>query len=382
MNIVLICTERSGENLLHSYLHCLSSIYPQAHFYCQTSRDRWISEGYHNKENMHFLSDRSLCTVMGLIDPIKRLWPLYQRMKFLKKTIQHLSPQLVIGFVGPDFCLKIEDFAKQHQSYVVHVVSPSVWAWRSGRIDTVDKSAHELHYLFDFEGSYYQSTQLHLEHIGHPIVRTITPVLRRERPKTLLLAPGSRFKEVHVLLPFFYEMALCLKAMGRIEQIVIAQSDDLPVDLYAPYRDHAIIMTDFYQAIMNSDFAIACSGTATLEIAAHGCPLIVVYPINSWKRYLLSWFIQTPFFALPNIISGFEVCAEFIGNLKNMRKEIMELLGKSLEKERYPKIAATFYDNISQKVHCEKTPCLQQILLSLSSRVSMKQAEVRSQVPL
>lgn len=363
MKIVLICTEHSGENLLHQYLGILHQIYPEAHIYCQTSYQRFCEEEWDLNPQIHFLADRSLCSVMGFIEPLKRLYPLWRRIQFLKKQIKNLKPELVIGFDGPDFCLRIEAFAKQQGSYVIHVVSPSVWAWRPGRVFVVEKSAHEIHHLFAFEKKCYIGTKLKVRHIGHPIIRQIESIPRtKNKPQTLLLAAGSRNKEISVLLPFFIKWAAFLLDKGLICSVVISRVIE-KVDLYPILTDHRMSYEDsFEKAVMQADFAIACSGTATLEIAAHGCPLLVTYALSSWKKMLLSFFIQTPFIGLPNILAQKEVVPEFLGDMTILEAEILEKLQKSLSEEHYTSLCQAFYDTIKPVMDMEREVCLRTLL--------------------
>lgn len=376
MNIVLICTEHSGENLLHNYLKILHQIYPQAHIYCQTSYERFCEEGWQSHPQIHFLADRSLCSVMGFIEPLKRLYPLWCRIRFLKEQIQKLKPHLVIGFDGPDFCLRIEAFAKKQGSYVIHVVSPSVWAWRPGRVFVVEKSAHELHHLFAFEKDCYAQTKLIVRHIGHPLIRKIE-LCRRDKmkPEILLLAAGSRTKEITVLLPLFIKWARSLLEKGLISSVVISRVSSKS-ELYPLLTDRHMRYEDsFESAVAQADFAIACSGTATLEIAAQGCPLLVTYALSSWKKMLLSFFIQTPFIALPNILAQKEVIPEFLGDMDNLEAAILEKLQKSLSAEHYPSLCCDFYDTIKPIMEAEKQVCLRTLLESALSSLpaSMRQ---------
>ena len=382
MNIFLICTERSGENLLHTYIKVLKELRPHAHFYCQTSYDRFVREGFENDPNMHFLADRSLCSIMGFIQPLKRFLPLLQRTRFLQQQIHILRPALVFGFDGPDFCCRIEKTAKLLKSYTVHVVSPSVWAWRPGRVFTVEKSAHELHHLFAFEQSYYANTKLVTEHIGHPLLAKISPRLRSKAPKTLLLAPGSRAQEVEAIMPSLLKIAEALKSQKLISQIVISRCGDLDPRLYPKESRYLTVCDDFYSAIDRADFAIACSGTATLEIAAHGCPLIIMYPMRDWKKYLLSFFIKTPYIGLPNIVLGEMIAPEFLGSVNSISSDIIELASVMLNASRYKEIAKNFYDKISPIVRYEQSPCLKSIVSHTLSRASMKPAVEPLQDPL
>jgi len=278
----------------------------------------------------------------------------------------------VFGFDGPDFCGPIEKIAKDLKCYTVHVVSPSVWAWRPGRVFSLERNVHELHHLFAFEQSYYAKTKLVTEHIGHPLLMPIQPRLRSQLPKTLLLAPGSRAQEVQAILPHFLKIAEILRSQRLITRVIVARCPDLDPRLYPKETRTVTLSDDFHGAIDRADFALACSGTATLEIAAHGCPLLIVYPISTWKYFFFSQIVHTPYIGLPNIILNDLVAPEFIGPMSSLSPDIIALAACMLESTKYLKIAENFYDKIGPMVRYEQSACLKSILSRTLLRGSMK----------
>ncbi|MBM4222418.1 MAG: hypothetical protein FJ161_01240 [Gammaproteobacteria bacterium] len=372
MKVLLLCGEASGENLLHEYLDCLLELHPTADFWCQTSLARWSLQGYEKNPRCHFLSDRAVCSVMGIIQPLWNARALLGRFFFLSKIIREKHFDLVIGFDNPDFLLHLEKIAKDSGSYVVHVVSPSaVWVWRPQRVYTIERNTHELHHLFKFEENLYLKTlSLKKVYIGHPLLRSITPVLRSKKLiKTLLLAPGSRAFEVRNHLPFFIRLAETLKRAGLIEHFIISVAPNLSADLY-PSQYSSIFCYDWSAAIAESDFAFVCSGTATLEVAAHGCPSFIFYHVASWKKFLMSFVVQTKYVGLPNVLAQREICTEFIGPCN---QDMFNSVMKSFEQVNYTSYALTLYDSMKQILNDNKSICLQTVCAELLSRVLMKQ---------
>jgi lipid-A-disaccharide synthase len=319
------------------------------------------------------LFDSQVCHVMGFVEPLKRIWPLLKRRYKIYEWIARNRPDYVIGFDSPDFMLPIEYQARRKGAYVAHVVSPSVWAWRKGRTRTVEQSAHELHVLFDFEKKFYEKTSLHIEHIGHPLLNKMQPQKRQTPVKRLLLLPGSRQKEVDSLLPLFLCWARTLKLTGRVQEISLVLAKSVTLPPYTLFHD-LIIESDFEAAVAQANLAFVCSGTASLQVAAHACPLVVFYDIAEWKKYLLSWFVTTPWVALPNIIHQKQIVQEFIGDLSARYDEIEQYLQHMIDSQELSRLADHLYDKMTVIVEQQNTICLSSLLKNFLQRGLTKPA--------
>lgn len=371
MKALLLAGERSGELLLVRYALDMLAEQPTLHCYCQISQELFEQHlSYHARA--HLLFDAKLCHVMGVMEPLKRLPNLLWRREKICHWISQHRPQYVIGFDSPDFMLPIESYARLKGSYVLHVVSPSVWAWRPGRVRVIEKSANELHLLFDFEKQFYASTALHLEHVGHPLLDKVQPQERQLPVKRLLLLPGSRQSEVDSLLPLFLSWARTLRITGRVDEVAIVLAQGVTLPPYTLMRD-IIQESDFDEAVSRADLALVCSGTASLQVAAQGCPLIVFYDIPSWKKYLLSWLIKTQWIALPNIIHQMPLIQEFVGNLSERYYEIEQYLQEIIDSHTLARSAHNVYDKMQSIVKKQKKICLKALLKNFLQRGLTKQ---------
>lgn len=366
MKALLLAGERSGELLLLRYARDIVSQYPEIQCYCQISKELY-EQHFADMPNMHLLFDASLCHVMGFIEPLKRLPQLLWRRDQICRWIARNRPEYVMGFDSPDFMFPIERYARKKGSYVLHVVSPSVWAWRLGRVQVVGDSADELHVLFDFEKKFYDQTQLHLEHIGHPLLEQIEPQRRQKSIKRLLLLPGSRRSEVATLLPLFLSWARTLRISGRVQEVSIVLAPGMSLPAFTLMRD-VIQETDFNTAVSRADFALVCSGTASLQVAAQGCPLAIFYDLPSWKKYLLSWLIATRWVGLPNIIHQSNLVEEFVGDLRERYDEIEKYLEELIDSGHVARLATNVYDKMSNLVTQQKTICLKSLIKKLLQR--------------
>jgi lipid-A-disaccharide synthase len=368
LKIFLGCAEDSGEHLLREYLKHLMLLLPNAEFYCQGS-----SALKNDFPSIHLLFDRSLCNVMGFIEPLKRLPALIARQRALKQWIVQHEPILFIGIDAPDFFLSIEAFARKHGVYALHVVSPSVWAWRAGRIKTLEQSVHELHLLYAFEKNIYQGRSLSTQFIGHPLLPKNKPLKRTWPVKKLLLAPGSRTQEIKNHLPLLLQLAKKLKEQGYIESIVIAVTpgQQLLIDSYL--KQDSIECMSLREALPLVQLALACSGTASLEIVAHGCPALIFYQVSSWKLFFLKFFVHTPYIGLPNILLQQSLIKEFVGPLQTMYNTILLCAQELCQERTYSSKAEHIVHSMTNLLEENAKPCLHTILTQLVSRVLMKQ---------
>ncbi len=370
MKIFMGCAEQSGEELLKTYLIEIFKINPNAEVYTQSSFK--IKEIF---PQVKILFDKELCNVMGLIDPLKRLPSLLDRRKKINEWIEDNRPDLVICFDAPDFFLSIESQAKKNNIYTVHVVSPSVWAWRQGRVKTVVASAHELHCLFLFEKKYYENYDIHLEVIGHPIFNQPTNIKKPRDEFNLLLVPGSRVHEIKNHLPVFLKLAKELKKNNFITEYSVAVApgrQQLILDLGANLED----CVDYKAGLSNANFAITCSGTATLEAFVASCPQIIVYHISFWKKLLTKLLVKTRWVGLPNILTQSEVIEEFVGDVNKMYNEMLERSKVFLSQKAYSNYSQKQISAAQQLIKENQDICLSTIMKNLLLRVSTRQEEV------
>jgi lipid-A-disaccharide synthase len=248
--------------------------------------------------------------VMGFLDVLKAL-PKIARLFFsLRKKILALNPKAFVGIDYPGFNLRMhQSLRKQgYQGKQIHYICPSVWAWRRGRIQKMEKSLDLLLTLLPFEPDCFKNTSLPVEYVGHPLTEPIAnfrpdPTFRKrfgfaETDKILALFPGSRKVEVERNLP------LMRKAAAQIEDphLRVVVSQDLPAE-------------ENYQLMKHAHLALAKSGTVALELALHKTPTVVQYAIGPLDTFLATQIfrIHLPYYSLPNLILQKELFPELFG---------------------------------------------------------------------
>lgn len=256
-------------------------------------------------------------SVVGISEVASRVPALLRMRRELIRYFLKIRPDCVIGIDAPDFTLSLERALKKHGIPVVHYVSPTVWAWRRYRVKTVVRSADLLLSLFPFESAYYDG-KMPVVYTGHPLADEIDLAPTTQAARTLLrieqhelviaLLPGSRVSELRAHAELFVKTAARLvlrypncrfiapfinRATRDIfEQAIIDQRQwDLPlVRLHGHARE----------AMAAADLVIVASGTAALEAALIGRPMIVTYRLSALSYQLIRALSRVPYYSLPN----------------------------------------------------------------------------------
>lgn len=327
MKFAVIAGEASGDALGAELISALRSRYPHAQFVGVTG-PQMRSVGCES------LADIEQLSVMGLAEVLPRLPGILRLRRTLIRRLLALSPVAVIGVDAPDFNLPLENRLRRSGIKTVHVVSPSVWAWRSGRIKTIAESANLMLCLFPFELQFYLRQRLPdtftAKYIGHPLADVLAPCDKKLTRATMglpqsapvvAILPGSRIGEVRRMAkPFAAAARQLAERFECIHFLVpLAKPELRPVfeeavnDHYEGANWHLVDNTS-HKAISAADVVLLASGTATLECLLLDRPMVVGYrvaPATAWIVQVLG-LIQTKSFSLPNLLCKKPVVPEFI----------------------------------------------------------------------
>ena len=302
--------------------------------------------------------------VVGLIEVIRHFPRLRQVFLYLTRLLEEERPQLLITIDLPDFNLLLAKRAKALGIPVVHYVSPQVWAWRRGRVVRIAHLVDHLLVLFPFEAAIYKQTSLPVTFVGHPLVHLAVPtgagaVVRRElgmapEEKLLLLLPGSRQGELRQLLgPLLATCRLVARLLPQV-RFVLALAESLSqVDLQAHWPDLSseqgrglppivIRRGETYPLLEAADAALVASGTATLEAALLGTPMVVVYRVNRLTYEIGRRLIQVPFISLANLVAGYGLVTERIQDEVSPHLLAKDVLALLTERERMEQMRGGF----------------------------------------
>lgn len=240
--------------------------------------------------------------VMGFTDVLISLPHLIPHFYTLLNKILEEKPDGVIFIDYPGFNLRLALALRKngYKGKLIHYIAPSVWAWKKGRIHTMAKTLDLLLTIFPFEPPYFENTGLKTVYVGNPLMKNLSP--ERARLPLLALFPGSRKKEILRNLPVQIEAA---KLFGK--EVAISVTDGLEKEVTSllkglPYRLVPEQMR--FELMQTASYALAKSGTVTLELALRGCPTVVHYQLTPLNYFLARYFfrISLPHFALPNIL--------------------------------------------------------------------------------
>jgi lipid-A-disaccharide synthase len=358
LRVGVVVGEVSGDRLGSDFIRVLKHRYPDI-----------VVEGILGPALLQ-LGGRSLfpmerLSVMGLVEPLKRLPELFRIQREVIQYFLRNPPDFFLGIDSPDFNLRLEKKLKAHGIPTVHYVSPSVWAWRQGRIHGIKQSVDLMLTLLPFEAQFYRDHQVPVSFVGHPLADQIP--LFKESPKNhqtiITLMPGSRSSEIHYLGETLLKTAkLCFQKNNNLKFLIPLVSaahqkklQHLQMHL-APELPIEWMINETSHAIHVADVVLVTSGTATLEVMLHKKPMVVMYKTHSLTYQVVKRLIKVPYLALPNLLANERLVPEYIqteATPENLSHALFQFLG-SPEKvkqlvERFTQLHETLKQDASEK---------------------------------
>lgn len=320
-NILIVCGEASGDLHAAKLITEIKNIYPQVKFF-GLGGEKSKQAGVRLYFNMVELA------VVGFFEVLKNYKKFKAVFQGLLGEVDKEKPDLAILVDYPGFNLRLAEELKKRNIPLIYYISPQIWAWGGGRIKTIKRLIDRMIVVFKFEEELYRKHNVPVAFAGHPLLDAIKPKLSRDEllnklnlnPKelTFALLPGSREKEVKTLLPIMLDTAcLIAKSLGDNIQFLILRSAAVKEEIFnnimKGYRLNAYLISDMtYEGLTACDFALVASGTATLETAILGSPMVILYKVSFLSWALLKMLIKIPYVGLVNVVRGKKVIAEFI----------------------------------------------------------------------
>ncbi len=289
--------------------------------------------------------DISRLAVMGIIEVLSRLKDIRAAMKNLEYQFRINRPNLLILIDYPGFNLELARRAKKYNIAILYYISPKIWAWREGRINSIKKYVDRLAVILPFEEKYYKGHGLEVDFVGNPLLDKVKTSLLPEKFKSLYdidhdasvigIMPGSRKQEIAKLLPLFMQTALKLdKKIGKCVFLLplaatLTENDLKDYGIMDSRLDIRIFNDKRYEAMAACDAAMAASGTLTMELALLQVPLVVCYRVSQLTYLLAKSFIKVEFASLVNLVAERKIVPELLQNKatpENIYQEILPLL--------------------------------------------------------
>ena len=352
--IAWLAGEASGDFLASLVLPEVASRFPELASF-GVGGEKMVAAGLNLWESSDTLS------VRGYVEVIRKVPAILAMRSRLIGRLKKDPPELFIGVDAPDFNLAIEEKLRSHGIPTIHMVSPSIWAWRPERIEKVRRAADHVLLIFPFEKAIYEKAGIPATYIGHPLAGIIpmVPDAKTARPKLTIsedievvvaVLPGSRVDEVKGCGPVFF--AACEKLvtlLGKSVRFVIpAMSEEAKSKIlqvasnYPKFAENLLVTVGLSHTVLEaSDVVLAASGTATLEAALFKKPIVVGYKMPSLTAWIMRNKGLLPYVSLPNILCGEMVVPEFLQYYCAPEPIAYRLLDE-LEPRRRAELAARF----------------------------------------
>jgi len=262
-----------------------------------------------------------------VVPALPRLWATYRR---LVTTARAERPDVFVAIDYPGFNFRLGASVAALGIPVVYYISPQVWAWRRGRLQTMKRFVTRALVIFPFEAALYREADIPVAFVGHPLLDLATPALGRdafrrehrldpERP-TVTVLPGSRVNEIRVILPDLVGAAERIVRAVPSVQFVIARAPNLPDALFEPLaglarvtsRVPCIVESQTDAALVAADVVLTASGTATIQTAIHERPMVVVYRLSPLTYWMGRRFVRVNAFGMVNLVAEKMIVPEFL----------------------------------------------------------------------
>ncbi len=360
MRIGLVAGEASGDLLGAGLIRAVRERVPEATFE-GVAGPAMLAEG------CEAWADADELAVFGLLEPLVHIPRLLKLRRTLVNRWKASPPDVFVGIDAPDFNLGLEKRLRKAGIRTTHYVSPSVWVWRAGRIETVREAADRVLCILPFEKKIYDDKGIDAVFVGHPKATSLPTDINLESVREMLdigdgavvaVLPGSRVGEVTRLGPAFFRAAAMLAkqrqdlhfitpvASPKLRPLIEAQLDEMNVR-----NRFRLIDGDSIEAMSAADVVLLASGTAALESALLGKPTVAAYGIGKLSGALVRMIgLHNKYFTIPNLIVDEPLIPEFIQEevkADAMAQAVWELLQDPARRAEISRRFATLRDELA-----------------------------------
>lgn len=362
-SILIIAGENSGEKHGAKLVQQFKKIQPSFKFF-------GIGGKYMAAEGVRFICSVDKLALVGLFEIITHIPRLLKLFSQIKKEVLENSPAAAVLIDSPDFNLRLAKGLKKLSIPVLYYISPTVWAWRSQRLRVIKKTVEKMLLIFPFEERIYKRNDIPAVYVGHPLKERVKISLSKEeflhkynidsRKKMILLLPGSRKSEVKNHIPILIQTVEKMKIEfdAQFFLLLAENLEEEYVSTFIPSHIETvkIVKQDSYEALAYCDIALSSCGTANLEAALLGTPVVSFYRIFPLTYYLGVRFIKIKNYSIVNILAGERVIPELIQKkftAENLLKETKKILDsekvRSEMREHYRKISHLLGEKIASE---------------------------------
>lgn len=282
--------------------------------------------------------------VIGFFEILKNLSKFRSAFNLLLRKIDQVKPDVVILIDYPGFNLKLAKEIKKRKIPIIYYISPQIWAWGKKRISVIKELVDKMVVIFKFEEELYKKENVDVYFTGHPLVEVAKPTTPKETTiknynldpskLTIILLPGSRENEIRKILPIMLDTVSILREKIKNSQFIIIQTPSVNNSIYQEIINEKklpvrLLSNNVYNLLEISEFALICSGTATLEAAILQVPMVIIYKVTFLSWLFVKELIKIPYIGLVNIVANKKIVPEFLQyntQPKKISQYIIEIL--------------------------------------------------------
>jgi lipid-A-disaccharide synthase len=337
--ILIVVGEASGDQHAARLVAALREEVPQAEF-MGVGGEALAAQG------VRILWPAAELAVVGLSEVAARLPAVWGALGSIRLVLKKERPSLVILVDFPDFNFWVARLAKYYGVPVMYYISPQVWAWRTYRVRTIARLVDRMAVIFPFEADFYREKGVPVAYVGHPLMETLPPLPPRAsllkkwgldpRRFTLALLPGSRASEIERHLPLMLLSAALIHQAIPETQFLLPLASTAPGELVGELVEKfgdlglKIISGQSYQALAAAHLAVVASGTATVEAALAGTPMVIVYRISPLSYRVGERLIRVEHVGMANLLAEERLFPELLQEdltPERLAREVLSLVG-------------------------------------------------------
>lgn len=316
---MLSCGEPSGDLYAGALVAALRQREPDIEVF-GLGGERFKAAGGELVADFHGLS------VTGLTEALAVLPRSFRTLRLLTDAARTRRPDALVVIDYPDFNFRLMRAIKRLGVPVIYYISPQLWAWRAGRMKTMKQFVDRVLPIFPFEEALYRGAGIDVRFVGHPLIDLVAPGQSREQllrrlnldpaKPVMALLPGSRPNELERLAPVMAASAPQIAAQVPDVQFIVARAPNLPDRLFESFGIPGVTLrivegrTD--DVLQAADTVVTASGTATVQTALHGKPMVVLYKLSPLTYRLGKGLARVDMYAMVNLIAGQRIVRELI----------------------------------------------------------------------
>jgi lipid-A-disaccharide synthase len=335
--IFILTGEPSGDKLASKVIGNLKSLNPNIEYLS-------VGGEYLKALGIKSLYDLNEVTYLGFTKVLLNIFKIKKKINETVNKIIEFNPDILFSVDSPDFTLRVAERVKKLKSNIktIHYVAPQVWVWREHRVKKLKNFLDHILLLFPFEKQYFEKENINCTFVGHPLLednkRNIIDIKNviSEDKKIISIFSGSRTSEINVLTPILLKFVKMMKEKYNYIHFIfhttnvhrntlknlISKEDIKNCDVISDEKIKSYILK-------KSTFAVAKSGTISLEICNANVPSIIIYKINFINFFIVKMLVKVKFANIINIAAGKEIIPELLQkkcNAKNIFNKVDEFL--------------------------------------------------------